>query len=94
MLFRSYTTNTASGSVTGYRISGSGSLTRLTPSGRTAATGAGPTDLDLSRDGRLLFVLSPPVGQIAAFKLQADGTLTAAGSVAGLPNTATGLVAR
>ena len=89
-----YATNTASGSVTGFRIDSYGSLTSLTPDGRTALTGAGPTDETVSRNGRLLFVLSPPVGEIAAFRLQADGTLVAAGSIAGLAKTATGLVAR
>lgn len=89
-----YTTNTASGSVTGYRISTAGLLTSLTPGGRTAQTGAGPTDVAVSRTGRLLFVLSPPVGQIAAFRVQTDGTLVAAGSISGLPGTATGLIAR
>ena len=89
-----YTTNTASGSVTGYRISNTGLLTSLTPDGRTAQTGAGPTDAAVSRNGRLLFVLSPPVGQIAAFQVQADGSLAPAGPVSGLPNTATGLIAR
>lgn len=89
-----YTTNTASGSVTGFRIDRYGSLTSLTPDGRTALTGAGPTDEAVSRNGRLLFVLSPPAGQIAAFQLQADGSLAPAGVVAGVPNTATGLIAR
>ena len=89
-----YTTNTASNSVTGYRIGHEGSLTSLTPSGRTALTGAGPTDEAVSRNGRLLFVLSPPAGQIAAFQLQADGSLAPAGVIAGVTNTATGLIAR
>lgn len=89
-----YTANTGSGSVTGYRISNAGLLTSLTPGGRTAQTGAGPTDEAVSRNGRLLFVLSPPVGQIAAFEVQADGSLVPAGPVSGLPSTATGLIAR
>ena len=89
-----YTANTGSGSVTGYRISNAGLLTSLTPGGRTAQTGAGPTDEAVSRNGRLLFVLSPPVGQIAAFEVQADGSLVPAGTVLGLPSTATGLIAR
>ena len=89
-----YTTNTASDSVTGYRISGNGTLTSLTSNGRTAQTGAGPTDEAVSNDGRMLFVLSPPVGQISAFRVQADGALINIGSVAGVPTKATGLVYR
>ena len=89
-----YTTNTGSGSVTGYRIGSEGSLTRLTANGRTAQTGAGPTDEAVSAGGRLLFVLSPKSGQLAAFRVQADGNLIAAGSAAGLPTVATGLAAR
>ena len=89
-----YTANTGSGSVTGYRIGSNGSLTSLTSSGRTAQTGAGPTDEAVSADSQLLFVLSPKVGELAAFRVQADGGLVAAGSVAGLPSVATGLVAR
>ena len=89
-----YAANTGSGSVTGYRIGSDGSLTRLTADGRSALTGAGPTDEAVNAGGRLLFVLSPKSGQLAAFRVQADGTLIAAGSAAGLATAGTGLAAR
>lgn len=89
-----YTTNTASGSVTGFRIERTGTLSSLTPGGQTAVTGGAPTDMAVSRDGRLLFVLTTGLGGVAALQVHADGSLTAAGSATGVPSSASGLAAR
>jgi 6-phosphogluconolactonase (cycloisomerase 2 family) len=88
-----YTTNTGSGSVTGFRVGRTGSLSRLSVDGRTGITGGGPTDGATTPDGRMLFVLSPSIGEIVSFQVQADGTLRNLSSVAGAAGTATGLVA-
>ena len=91
-----YTTNTGSGSVSGYQVDRSGALKLLNPNGITALTGpgSGPTDAAVSGREEFLFVLTPPVGKITTFSMHSDGSLTTVGSVAGVPNTATGLVAR
>ena len=89
-----YVTNTGSGTITGYRVSRAGELTRLSADGRTGLTGGGPTDAAASRDGNTLYVLSPSIGQIVTFHVNSDGTVTTLASTPGAPATATGLIAR
>ncbi len=89
-----YTTNTGSGTVTGYRVARSGELTRLSADGISGTTGGGPTDGAIAPDGRTMYVLSPSIGQIVAFRVQADGSLLTLGSTPGVPGTATGLAVR
>jgi VCBS repeat-containing protein len=88
-----YTTNTGSGSVTGFRVERSGHLTRLSADGRSGITGGGPTDGAASPDGRALFVLSPSIGTIVSFQVRTDGSLQNLSSIQGVAGTATGLVA-
>ncbi len=91
-----YTTNTGSGTISGYRISRTGELTLLDDDGVTASTGAGstPIDMALSGDGRFAFSLNPGVGTIASFRVRADGSLVNVGAAPGIPASASGLVAR
>ena len=89
-----YTTNTGSGSITGYRISRDGELSLLDADGRTGLTGPGPIDMALSRGSRFLYSLNAGDGTVSGFRVKADGSLTPAGTVAGLPAGATGLAAR
>ncbi|MEP7303880.1 MAG: beta-propeller fold lactonase family protein [Acidobacteriota bacterium] len=91
-----YTSNTGSGSISGYDLDGDGTLTLLNADGRTAETGAGsaPTDLALSDDGRFLFVLASATHQIAAFRIRSHGQLQPVGMIGGLPAGANGLAAR
>ena len=89
-----YVTNTGSGTITGYRVSRAGELTRLSADGRTGVTGGGPTDSAASRDGKTLYVLSPSIGKIVTFHVNVDGTVILLGSTSGAAATATGLIAR
>ena len=89
-----YTTNTGSGTLTGFGIDRSGRLARLSADGRTGVTGGGPTDGTASPDGASLFVLSPPIGTVTSFHVAADGTLQYQAALAGAAATSTGLVAR
>jgi 6-phosphogluconolactonase (cycloisomerase 2 family) len=93
-----YTTNTGSGTVTGYRIDEEdGSLEILDEDGVTAETGAdsAPTDVAVSKGSKFLYVLNSGTGEIDIFKLKrSTGSLTPIGSVGGLPPNGTGLVAR
>jgi 6-phosphogluconolactonase len=90
-----YTTNTGSGSISGYEID-NGALTLLNADGRTADTGAGsaPTDLALSENGRFLFVLNSAAHSIGAFRILSSGQLEPVAAVGGLPAGANGLAAR
>ena len=91
-----YTTNTGSGSISGYAIDDDGRLSLLNPDGRTADTGAGstPIDLALSEDGRFLFVLNSGAHNIGAFRILHDGQLQLVATVGGLPSGVDGLAAK
>jgi 6-phosphogluconolactonase len=88
-----YTTNTGSASISGYEVSQSGELNLLDADGRTGVTGAGPTDMALSRSSRFLYSLNSGDNTISAFRIAGDGSLSPIGGVAGLPAGATGLAA-
>jgi hypothetical protein len=90
-----YTTNTGSGSISGYAIGRDGSLTLLDADGRTGVTGAGSSPLDaaLSRNGRFLYTLNGGTQEIAGFRVRPDGGLAPLGAAGGLPAGAAGLVA-
>ncbi|MBI3365077.1 MAG: beta-propeller fold lactonase family protein [Ignavibacteriae bacterium] len=92
----SYTTNTGSGSISGYRIADDGSLTLLTHDGRTGVTGVGskPIDMALSINSRYLYTLNAGTQSVSAFQVNSDGTLTSLTSITGLPASAVGLAAR
>lgn len=90
-----YVTNTASGTVSGYRILPGGQLQLLNSNGITATTGpgSGPIDLSFSDGGEYLHVLNSGTGSIATFAVSRRGGLTAVGSFNGLPAGSNGLVA-
>jgi 6-phosphogluconolactonase (cycloisomerase 2 family) len=90
-----YTSNTGSGSITGYRAARDGTLTLLNADGRTGVTGDGtlPTDRDLSRNSQYLYALNSGTGSVAAFAVQSDGSLVSLGSVGALAPGAVGLAA-
>jgi 6-phosphogluconolactonase len=74
-----YTTNTGSGTITGFEIGNqSGALMRLEPNGVTASAGAGsmPIDLAVSNNSRFVYVLLAGTGEIKVFEVEADGSLT------------------
>jgi 6-phosphogluconolactonase (cycloisomerase 2 family) len=88
-----YTTNTGSGSISGYGISHDGGLSLLDADGRTGVTGPEPIDMAFSRNSRLLYSLNSGDETISGFRVSADGSLTAIGGATGLPDGATGLAA-
>jgi 6-phosphogluconolactonase (cycloisomerase 2 family) len=89
-----YVTNTGSASVSGFAIGHGGELTLLNGDGVTGTTGAGPIDATISHNGRFLYTLNAGADGISAFRIGADGSLTHLGDITGLPDGATGLVAR
>jgi 6-phosphogluconolactonase len=88
-----YTTNTGSNSISGYRIANDGGLTLLDADGVTAATGTGPLDLALTPGSRFLYSLNSGAPEIQGFAVNRDGSLDVLGSVGGLPAGAVGLAA-
>ena len=89
-----YTTNTASGSVSGYRVAKDGKLTLL-GDGLTAITGAGsgPIDAALSKSSQFLYVLNGGIGTVNGYRVEANGSLSPIGNVGGLPPGTNGLIA-
>jgi len=91
-----YTTNTGSGSITGFSISASGTLTPLSADGKTGITGTGTQPLDMAYAGGYLYALTAGDRGIHAFRVGSDGSLTAlttAGVAGDLPISVTGLAA-
>jgi 6-phosphogluconolactonase len=89
-----YTTNTGSNSISGYRIASNGALTLLDADGKTANTGAGPLDLALAKNSRILYSLNSGVPEIQGFAVNGDGSLDPLASIGGLPAGTVGLAAR
>ena len=91
----SYTTNTGSGSVSGYAVGRDGSLRLLDADGRTGVTGPGSTPIDaaLDRSSRFLYVLESGTHEIGVFEVNRDGSLDPLAGVGGLPASAVGLAA-
>jgi 6-phosphogluconolactonase (cycloisomerase 2 family) len=89
-----YTSNTGSGSISGFRVGHAGELTLLDADGVTGASGPGPIDMALSRNSRFLYSLNSGDETISGFRVGADGSLTAIGGPSGLPDGANGLAAR
>lgn len=93
----SYTTNTGSGTVSGYRVMPtSAQLESLNADGITGnlGTGANPLDASISSDSQYLYVLSPATSEIAAFRIGMTGHLSKLPSYTGIPATGFGLAAR
>lgn len=90
-----YSSNTGSGSVSGFGIGVTGNLSLLSPSGRSGVTppGSSPIDDRFSPDGRFLYVLTSAVPGVTAFRLEGDGSLTSLQTVTA-PPMAAGLAVR
>lgn len=88
-----YVSNTGSDTITSYRVSCEGHLTRLQTI--AANTGDGPIDMAISADGRFLYVTNRAGGSIGAYRLNPTGRLTPIhGGIDELPTSINGLVAR
>ncbi len=90
-----YTTNTASGTVSGYLVDPAGELTLFDDGGMTgdAGTGSGPTDMALDRDSHHLYVIASKTHQLVGFDVAYDGSLSPTNHAPTLPDAAVGLVA-
>ncbi len=89
-----YSTNTGSGTVTGFEVDRDGALTPL-DRGVTGLIGTGSAPVDAATVGnRYLYVLDRIGGRIVAFRIEKDGALTMIQEIPPLPAGATGLLAR
>jgi len=87
-----YTGNAGSSTISLYAVSRRGVATLVAAAaGSTAGGGAG--DLAMAGHGRSLSILAPRAPAIFSFTVAGDGSLTPAGSVAGLPPGVVGLAA-
>lgn len=90
-----YTTNTGSGTVTGYRVGVGGTITILDADGVTGSTGPGskPTDAAVTPDDAYLYALDSGTHTLSGFRIGVAGQLIdmAIPSLA-LPTYAVGLV--
>jgi DNA-binding beta-propeller fold protein YncE len=84
-----YTSNAASGTISGFTIAKGGVLT---PIGSTvlATNPQGSTNLDIavSGDGKFLYSLDAGTGAISVFAIQSNGTLNPLAGIEGLPAAA------
>lgn len=88
-----YASNTASDTISAFRVRGDGDLVLVNADGIAARTGDGPIDLAVTSDGDLLYSLNGADRSIDSFRIESDGRLVRIGSTAGLPVGATGLLA-
>jgi 6-phosphogluconolactonase (cycloisomerase 2 family) len=79
-------------SISGFRVGNDGTLSLLTPGGKTGVTPAGVTDLALSGNSHFLYGRLGN-GSVAGFAINPDGSLDAIGVTAGLPAGAVGIAA-
>ena len=88
-----YTGNGA-GSVSAFAIAANDAISLVDADGGTAVIGSAVNDIALSHNSRYLYVLQTSGAQaIHAFRIRADGHLTALGAIAGLPAGTRGLAA-
>ena len=92
-----YSSNTGSGTISGYRVSWDGKLQLLNADGITGTTGGAntkPIDLALSRNSQYLYSLNSGNGTISAFRVNNDGSLQTLPGLSGIPAGANGLAAQ
>lgn len=89
-----FTANASTDSISAYAQDWTGALSLVTPGGATAQLAAGTHPLDeiVSQD-RFLYVNGGNSGQIHAFRIGGNGSLTPLGAVGSLPAGFAGLVA-
>lgn len=91
-----FTTNAGSGSISGYRIDRSGSVSLLSQDGVSGTTGANSAPIDIAVAGkdRFLYVLGSGSHAIHSFRIANDGSLTSIDFDGCLPIGTNGLAAR
>jgi 6-phosphogluconolactonase len=91
-----FVSNTGSGTISSYRVNAEdGSLTLLNATAADTGLGSAPIDMDLSVNGRILFVLLGGTQSVASFRVWQNGNLTPVDTASsGLPLGAQGIAAK
>lgn len=88
-----YTTNNVTGDISSFTLGSNGTLTLLESD---AAPLSGPNDMAAvrGRQSSFLYVVASGAGEVYAYQIESDGTLSLIGSYSGLPaNTSQGMAA-
>ena len=86
-----YGTNTASNTISSFRVAHDGTPTLV--AAVAATTDAGPTDMAVSADQRSLYVQGGAAGTVDVFRVGWNGSLTQIQTVSGLPTLIEGIAA-
>jgi 6-phosphogluconolactonase len=84
-------TGNATGSISGFAIARDGSLSAVTADGRTASS---PRPNDVTIAGGYLYVVNPLTGEVTAYRIGVDGSLTQQPGATDLGTSLAGLAAR
>jgi hypothetical protein len=89
-----FVSNTASGTISSYKIDAHGDVTLLNAvAAATANVTSAPIDSAMSDDSRFLYVEESTLGKLEIFAVS-NGVLTSLGSVGGLPTSTQGIAAQ
>jgi 6-phosphogluconolactonase (cycloisomerase 2 family) len=88
-----FVSNTASGTLSTYQVSGDGHLNLAQAVAATLGPGGAPIDSALSADSRYLYVVDSAIGRVVFFRVT-GASLHPLGSVTGLPLTVQGIAAQ
>ncbi len=89
-----FVTNAHSNTISGYAVGTGGALTLLGTGGVSATTGAGPLEMAVTSDKGFLYALDSGDHALSVLAVTSAGALTAKPVFVGVPEHATGLVAR
>jgi 6-phosphogluconolactonase len=90
---RAFVSNTASATISSYRVGSEGQVTLANPVAAATGTGSAPIDSALSSDSNFLYVIDSALGRLLTYRV--NGTaLSPLGTVRRLPKTSQGLVVR
>jgi 6-phosphogluconolactonase len=89
-----YLVNSASGTLSSYRVGSGGQLTLLNATAGTTGSGTLPLDAAITSNSQFLYVLDDGTGAVSAFWIGTDGSLTALSGATGLPSGSQGIAAR
>jgi 6-phosphogluconolactonase (cycloisomerase 2 family) len=89
-----FVSNTASGTISSYRIGEDGTLTLLESVAADTGMTSSPIDMELSNNSRFLYVHAGGTQAVVAYKVKPNGTLTLIDTYGGLPLGAQGIAAK
>ena len=88
-----YAANAGNNSVSAYSVASDGTPSLVGTTGVVATTDGGPIDMAASADGSTLYVEAGAAGAVDELHVNADGSLSDLGSVAGLGTGIEGIAA-